>query len=110
MKRFRAIIVATLLSWLIATLIYLVLTLPIEWSEWRSFTNAANKIASALFGHGVYAVLIFVIGLFVSFRSLSVRFTLAAGCIVLCVVIFGVTGGDNFLDWLRAFIHWIAAA
>lgn len=102
--------IATLLSWLVATVLYLTLTLPLEWSEWGAFTNAANKVIAAAFGHGIYAVLIFVVGLCVSFRRLGVRLAIAAICIALCVLIFGVTGGDNSFEWLRAFVHWITAA
>lgn len=110
MKRLSAAILATFVSWLIATLIYLVLTLPLEWSEWFSLVNAVNKIISVALGHGIYAVLIFVLGLLVSFRGLCVRASVGIMCITLTAVIFGVTGGDNRLDWLRAIACWIAAA
>lgn len=110
MNRFFTVLIAALLSWLIATVLYLILTLPMEWSEWGAFTNAANKVITAAFGHGIYAVLIFIVGLCVSFRRLGVRLAIGGACIALCMLIFGVTGGDNSLDWLRAFAHWITAA
>ncbi len=44
MNRFLSVMIAASLSWLIATAVYLILTLPMEWSEWGAFTNAANKV------------------------------------------------------------------
>lgn len=109
MNRVSTVMIATLISWLIATVLYLILTLPLEWSEWGAFTNAANKMIAAAFGHGIYAVLILIVGLFVSFRRFGVRLAVCGACIALCVLFFGVPGGDNFFDWLRAFARWITA-
>ncbi len=110
MNRFLSVMIAASLSWLIATAVYLILTLPMEWSEWGAFTNAANKVISAAFGHGIYAGVIFIVGLCMSFRRLGVRLAMGGACIALCMLIFGVTSASNSLDWLRALAHWITAA
>jgi len=67
-------------------------------------------VITAAFGHGIYAIVIFIVGLCMSFCRLGVRLAMGGACIALRMLIFGVTGADHSLDWLRAFAHWITAA